>query len=73
MGKVIPKGEQLSHVQAKISRKLNRWTRTSKLSFFGRVLIVNHVMLATMWHSISCWIMDPAGLHMIKVSIRGFM
>ena len=26
-----------------------------------------------MWHSVSCWIMDPVGLHVIKAAIRGFI
>ena len=72
MGRSIPKGAQLAHVQAKISKKLNQWSR-SKLSFAGRVLVANQVLLATMWHSVSCWIMDPAGLHAIKAAIRGFI
>ena len=74
MGRVIPKGVQLSHVQVKISRKLNQWSR-SKLSFVGRVLIVNEVILATLGHSVSCWIMDPASVHVIKAAMRalGFM
>ena len=72
MGRAIPKGAQLSHVQAKLSKKLNQWSR-SKLSFAGRVLIANQVMLATMWHSVSCWIMDPSGLRAVKATIRGFI
>ena len=58
MGRAIPKGVQLSHVQTKISKKLIQWSR-SKLSFAGRVLIANQVLLATLWHSVSYWIMDP--------------
>ena len=72
MGRSISKGAQLAHVQAKINKKLNQWSR-SKLSFAGRILVANQVLLATMWHSVSCWIMDPTGLHSIKAAIRGFI
>ena len=72
MGREIPNGAQLFHVQSKISRKLNQWRRYH-LSFATRVLIVNQVMLSTMWHSISCSFMDPASLHAIKAAIKGFI
>ena len=53
MGRAIPKGAQLSHVQAKISRKLNQLSR-SKLSFARRVLIANQVMFILMLDYEAC-------------------
>ena len=61
MGRSIPKGAQLAHVQAKISRKLNQWSR-SKLSFAGRVLVANQVL--------PCGTQFHAGLWTLQVCTR---
>ena len=57
MGIETPKNQQLEHVKDKIRKKLRLWA-SIKLSLVGRVVVVNHILLATMWHSVACWMLD---------------
>ena len=45
--------QQLEHVKDKIRKKLHLWASV-KLSLAGRVVVVNNILLVTMWHSVAC-------------------
>ena len=66
------KNQQLEHMKDKIRKKLCLWA-SIKLSLEGRVVVVNHILLATMWHSVACWMLDKACIKNIKAMVRGFL
>ena len=72
VGVETPKNQQLEHVKDKIRKKLRLWA-SGKLSLIGRVVVVNHILLATMWHSVACWMLDKACIKNIKAMVRGFL
>ena len=47
--------------------------RVSVIMTTGRVVVVNHILLATMWHSVACWMLDKACIKNIKAMVRGFI
>ena len=57
VGVETPKNQQLEQVKDKIKKKLRLWASV-KLSLAGRVVMVNHILLATMRHLVSCWVLD---------------
>jgi hypothetical protein len=52
-----------------IRRKLPSWS-SSRLSLAGRVQIVNHVLLASMWYILSCWIFSKSCINQLQQVIR---
>ena len=72
VGVETPKNQQLEQVKEKIRKKLRLWASV-KLSLAGRVVVVNHILLATMWHSVACWMLDKACIKNIKAMVRGFL
>ena len=72
MGVEIQKNQQLEQVKDKIRKKLRLWASV-KLSLAGRVVMVNHILLATMWHLAACWMLNKARIKNIKAMGRGFL
>ena len=72
VGIETPKNQQLEQVKDKIRKKLRVWASV-KLSLAGRVVVVNHILLATMWHSVACWVLDKTCIKNIKAMVRGFL
>ena len=64
--------KQLVKVKDKIRKKLRVWASV-KLSLAGRVVVVNHILLATMWHLVACWVLDKTCIKNIKAMVRGFL
>ena len=56
----------------KIRKRLRLWASV-KLFLAGRVVVVNHILLATMWHSMACWMSKKAFITNIKAIVRGFL
>jgi hypothetical protein len=56
----------------KIRRKLTYWT-TIHLSLVGRVLIVNTVLLSSLWYFIMIWVGSLAIVRKIRGTLRDFM
>ena len=56
----------------KIRKKLRLWASV-KLALEGRVVVVNHILLVTMWHSLACWMLDKDCIKNIKPMVRGFL
>ena len=56
----------------KIRKKLRLWA-SIKFSLTGRVVVVNHILLATMWHLVACWMLDKACIKNIKEMVRCFL
>ena len=55
-----------------IRRKLLYWS-SKRLTWAGRIVIVNHVLLSTMWHATSCWIFVRSTVGQIQRLIRNFL
>ena len=55
-----------------IRRKFIYWS-TKSLSFAGRVIVVNQVLLSTMWYVTSCWIFVKSAIGKIQRLIRNFL
>ena len=55
-----------------IRRKLI-YCSTKSLSFAGRVIVVNQVLLSTMWYVASCWIFVKSAIGKIQRLIRNFL
>ncbi len=64
--------EQIAPLLLTIRRKLLLWS-TAKLSFAGRILVVNQVLLATMWYILSCWVFSKSCINQIQRAIRCFL
>ena len=43
------------------------------LSLAGRIIVANHVLLSTMWHTVSVWMFDKHVIRIVKACIRGFL
>ena len=42
-------------------------------SFAGKIVIANHILMATIWHTVACWIIVPKSMKLIKRIIRNFL
>lgn len=56
----------------KIAKKLEYWA-TMKLSLAGRAIIINQVLLSTLWFFISVWGESSKALCKIRSSLRNFL
>ena len=56
----------------KIRKKLRVWASV-KLSLASRVVVLNHILLATMWHSVACWVLEKTCIKNIKAMVRGLL
>ena len=72
VGIEIQKNQQLEQVKDKIRKKLRVWASV-KLSLACRVIVVNHIFLATMWHLVACWVLAKTCIKNIKAMVRGFL
>jgi hypothetical protein len=45
----------------------------AKLSLTSKVVLVNHVLLATMWHVASCWAFSKACIGQTRRLVRNFL
>ena len=72
IGMDIDRAEHYNLLVDKIKAKLI-WWNARKLSFAGKIVIANQVLMATMWHTAACWIIVPKSMKMIKRIIRNFL
>ncbi len=63
---------QISPVLHSIRKKLMYWS-TKQLSLAGRIVIVNQVLLSSMWYITSCWIFVKSAISQIQRLIRNFL
>ena len=56
----------------KIEAKLIWWI-ARKLSFAGKIVIANQILMATTWHTAACWIIAPKLMKLIKRLMRNFL
>ena len=56
VGLDVPKEVQISHLLFTIRKKLLFWSNSAKLSFAGRIVVANQVILTTIWYIASRWI-----------------
>ena len=63
---------QIAPMLLTIKKKLLFWS-SAKLSFAGRVVVANHVLLATIWYIASCWIFSRSCIGQIRRLIRNFL
>jgi hypothetical protein len=55
-----------------LRKKLFLWSQT-KLSIAGRVVVANHVLLATMWYITSSWMFSKSCIGQIRRLVRNFL
>ena len=72
IGMDIDRVEHYNLLVDKIKEKLI-WWNARKLSFAGKIVIANQVLMATIWHIAACWIIVPKSMKMIKRIIRNFL
>ena len=72
VGVDIPKDVQISHLLMTIRKKLMFWS-SANLSFAGRIVVANHVLLATIWYIASCWIFSRSCMGQVQRLIRNFL
>ena len=63
---------QVAPLLLSLRKKLLLWSST-KLSFAGRIVVANHVLLASTWYVLSCWIFSKSCILKIRRLIRNFL
>ena len=48
------------------------WSK-AKLSFAGRVIVVNHVLLSSLWYIMSCWSFSRSCMGQLQRLIRNYL
>ena len=64
--------QQIAPLLLCIRRKLLSWS-SARLSFAGRIVVVNSVLLATMWYILSCWVFSKPCINQIQRLVRNFL
>ena len=64
--------QQIAPLLLSMRQKLLGWSK-SRLSLAGRVVVVNHVLLATMWYTLSCWMFSKSCITQVQRMIRCFL
>ena len=63
---------QIAPLLLTIRKKLLNWS-TTKLSFSGRIIVVNNVFLASIWYILSCWIFNKSCITQVQRLVRNFL
>ena len=63
---------QVAPLLLSLRQKLLLWS-SAKLSFAGRVIVANQVLLASTWYVLSCWIFSKSCILKIRRLIRNFL
>ena len=61
---------QVAPLLLSLRKKLLLWSST-KLSFAGRIVVANHVLLASTWYVLSCWIFSKSCVLKMRRLIKG--
>ena len=61
----LSREQQIAPLLLSMRQKLLGWSK-SRLSLAGRVVVVNHVLLETMWYTLSCWMFSKHALLRFK-------
>lgn len=61
--------QQFALVLASIRKKLTH----AHLSLVGRALVVNHVLFATTWYTVSCWMLHSKVLSQLRRPLHNFL
>lgn len=69
VGVNLPPEQQIAPLLFSIRKKILNWSST-KLSLAGQVVIVNHVLLSTLWYVLFCWIFSKSSITQIQRAIR---
>ena len=72
IGLEVSPENQVAPLLLTIRKKLIYWS-SKKLSLAGRVVIVNRVLLSTIWYILSCWIFSKSSINQIQRLIRNFL
>ena len=64
--------QQIAPLLLSIRKKLLHWS-SAHLTFAGRVVVSNQVLLATMWYITSCWIFSSSCISQVQRLIRNFL
>mgnify|MGYP000158494050 FL=1 len=72
VGMEITPESQISPLLLLIKKKLLFWS-TAKLSLAGRVVVVNYVLLSTLWYVLSSWCFSRSCLNQVQRLIRCFL
>ena len=56
--------QQIAPLLKTLRHKLLLWS-SAKLSFAGRIMVVNSVLLATMWYILSCYVFSKSCINQI--------
>lgn len=71
LGIDISPEQQITSLLLSIWKKLLYWS-TAQLSLVGRVVVANHILLATMWYISSCWAFSRASVGQVQGSSGTF-
>ena len=63
---------QVAPLLLSLRKKLLLWS-SAKLSFAGRIVVANQVLLASTWYVLSCWIFSKSCILKIHRLIRNFL
>jgi hypothetical protein len=55
-----------------LKSKLINWSHNN-LSLAGRILVVNHVLLVSMWYLAACWNPNPCMCAQVRGVVRNFI
>ena len=64
--------QQIAPLLLTIRHKLLFWS-SAKLSLSGREIIVNYVLLSSIWYILSCWIFSKSCINQIRRIVRSFL
>ena len=64
--------QQIAPLLLSIRKKIAFWS-TAKLSLAGRVVVVNNVLLSTIWYIASSWMFAKSTMDQIKRLVRNFL
>jgi hypothetical protein len=68
----IPQQEKNNKMLSQLRKHLAIWS-TQKLSLVGRIMIVNQVVLSSLWYLASCTELSGKALKLAKTMVRNYM
>ncbi len=72
VGSHLPPDANFSKMVTSLKGKLINWS-TCRLSLAGRILVVNQVLLASMWYMAAAWNPNPTMCNQIRGIVRNFI
>jgi hypothetical protein len=72
VGFCLPLEANFDKMMAALKGKLINWSH-SNLPLAGRILVANHVLLASMWYLAACWNPNPRMCSQVRGVVRNFI